>query len=322
MAEQLTRLDRDALGYASCRHLPSQFACHVRSPEAIIATLKKDELKERCKQLGRQATGSLSQMVMAIADALVVRAQPLPHQFVSLNSISAGGDAFRGAGAEAARCWLCGSGVECVSLGNVADFQVGSWPPGDPRRWQFGGSCVIPVLVCQGYGRPADGDSEAQDGAAAARDGEGPAPARRPYRAELPRDVLEMRTRLYRKSSHRLPCKVGDFPTISAVFWGGQWRSLDEALTLCTGEALSDSVIPCPQVAAQPPARVRSVTAAACSARRPRCPADSLRAQEPCLERVCLQVLNWSVPPARPPQRPSWLRCLARMCVASWQHLG
>jgi hypothetical protein len=263
----LEKLDRDVLGYASCRHLPSQFACHTRSPEAIIATLKKEDVKERCRQLGRQPTGSLSQMVMTIADAIIVRAQLLPRQFMSLNNMIAGGDAF-GAPCDATRCWLCGSAVASINLGNVADLQVGSWPPGDPRRWQFGGSCVIPVLVCQGYGKPSQGGdpvwsgADIQNGPAAhASAAEESAPARRPNRPELPPDVLEMRARLYRKSSHRLPCKVGDFPTISAVFWAGRWWSLDEALTLCTGDALRDGVIPCPQ--------------------------------EPCMERVCLQVLNW-----------------------------
>lgn len=51
----LHKMDKDALNYASCRNLPSQFACHQRSPEAIIACLKKDDVKDRCASIAQCA---------------------------------------------------------------------------------------------------------------------------------------------------------------------------------------------------------------------------------------------------------------------------
>lgn len=83
-----------------------------------------------------------------------------------------------------------------------------------------------------------------------------------PSRLALSKDVLEVRVQLYRpKVSHRLSCRVGDFPTISNVFWEGRWRTMDEIMTLCTGGPLPDDIIPCPLEAS--------------------------------IERVCLQLLNW-----------------------------
>jgi hypothetical protein len=264
MPAELTKLDREALGYASCRHLPSQFACHVRSPDAILSTLNKEELKARCCELNVKAAGSLSQMVTAVANAVVARGQPLPKQFVSLNALIGGGGAFtRCADAgdhpeELGPCWLCGARARDVGLQNIADFQVGSWPPGDARRWQFGGSYVIPVLVCQGCSDTPPAPSAPGGDAQADRATEPVAPDRH----TLSKDVLEMRTQLYKpKTSHRLSCRVGDFPTISGVFWGGRWRTLDETMTLCMGEPLPDDIIVCPLEAS--------------------------------IERVCLQLLNW-----------------------------
>ena len=177
-------------------------------------------------------------MVMAVADAIIMRGQSLPRQFVALNlSIDQSRKVDAKQGEALGECWLCGCAATRASLDNIADLQIGSWPPGDPRRWQLGGSCVIPVIVCQGYGKPGSDTADADA-----------SPASRPGRLSLAADALEMRSRLYRKSSHRLPCKVGDFPTISSVFWDGVWRTLDETMTLCTGKILQDAVIPCPQV--------------------------------------------------------------------------
>ena len=254
----------------SCRHLPSQFACHVRSPDAILSTLNKEEIKARCRELGAPSVGSLSQMTTAVADAVVARGQTLPKQFVALNALIVGDNAFRhgvhsgaedhAGGSALGPCWLCGASARSVGLENLADFQVGSWPPGDARRWQFGGSCVIPVAVCQGCsetGAAPDGSV----GATLSKD-DAAAPPAAANRLSLSKDVLELRTRLYRpKTSHRLTCRVGDFPTIASVFWDGCWRTLDETLTLCTGEPLPDAVVACPLEAS--------------------------------IERVCLQLLNW-----------------------------
>jgi hypothetical protein len=238
---ELTKLDHDALNYASCRNLPSQFACHSRSPEAIIASIKKEDIKERLCELGIKPTGSLAQMIKTIAEYIVERAQPAPLQYVSLNNIIASTGALETQQApELFQCWLCGCRAKSISLENIADLQIGSWPPGDPRRWQLGRSFVISVAVCQGYSQ---------------------LPAQRPNRICLDNDVLELQARLYRKSSNRLPCKVGEFPTISGIFWEGRWQTIDEAMTLCTGDRLADAVISCPE--------------------------------EPSIERVCLQVLNW-----------------------------
>ena len=187
------------------------------SPEAIIASIKKEEVQDRCRDLGALTTGSLAQMVKAIADAQVVRAQPLPLQFISLNHMITGSEAFNSTQGPSTRaCWLCGCNGQRVGLENVADFQVGSWPPGDPRRWQLGGSCVIPVAVCEGYCEPVPAAT-----AAPASDCETP-----PNRGTVEDEedaTLELRARLYRKSTRRTPCKVGDFPTVSAIFWKGQW---------------------------------------------------------------------------------------------------
>ena len=290
----LTRLDREVLGYVSCRRLPSQFACHQRSPEAIIASVNKDEVRARCRELGCTASGSLSQMLVAIAKAIIAREgmralefPPFPLQFVSLNhvmSFAAGAAPHPPPGP----CWLCGCSTTCVGLDNIADLQVGSWPPGDARRWQFGQSFVVPVSVCHGYYKAqtaketaageeplaaaataaaaaaildSSSDCDSSTDSLSGRHSEAPAPAAPPHRLAPDCDVLELRKQLYNKASSRLPCKVGDFPTISGVLWEGRWRTLDETMTCCTDKRLPDAVMPCPE--------------------------------QPCIERVCLQLLNW-----------------------------
>lgn len=153
---------------------------------------------------------------------------------------------------------LCGAAAGSIGLHNVADLQIGSWPPGDARRWQFGRSCIISVAVCKGYTQAEKQEESSTAATTPAAYAAAAVPAVQPNRLALADDALALRARLYAKSSHRLPCKVGDFATISGVFWDESWRSMDEAMTLCRGHVLPDAVIPCPM--------------------------------EPSIERVCLQV--------------------------------
>jgi hypothetical protein len=52
-----------------------------------------------------------------------------------------------GEGCARMRCWKCGGDVD-ISAMNLVDLQIGSWPPGDQRRWRLGESWVVPALIC------------------------------------------------------------------------------------------------------------------------------------------------------------------------------
>ncbi|EKX44700.1 hypothetical protein GUITHDRAFT_139624 [Guillardia theta CCMP2712] len=206
------------LAWASSRGLPSQLSCH-RSCEAALSSMKKEELRALCSSLGLNHDGSTAQLILSVVETIVARRVPLPPEYPSLNYVSSL-SAHSVDVLPSLRCWKCGASVEpCVK--NIADFQVGSWPPGDSRRWQNCESVVIPSLICHA-------ECAREELEEAGRRGE---TARPPSNQQ---------------STRRRSCRVGDFATIVGLRWEERWIGLQEILMLERGGSLADGLIDVP----------------------------------------------------------------------------
>eukprot|EP00960_Hanusia_phi_P045466 757261-Hanusia_phi.AAC.1 len=221
---QAQRVGGACMAWASSRGLPSQLACH-KSCEAVLSSLNKQELRSFCSALGLSNEGSTSQMILAAVERLVDRQEPLPPEYVSLNYVSSLSGSCGGE-LPSLRCWKCGASLEpCVK--NIADFQVGSWPPGDSRRWRSCESVVIPSLICHAECARNRGLEEEEGSGEAVRS------------PSLP------------KLQRRRSCRVGEFATIVGLRWEERWMGLQEVLMLQGeggggGAGLDDGLISVP----------------------------------------------------------------------------
>jgi hypothetical protein len=217
-------VDKLALEYVTSDGLPAHFACW-KSCDAVLSVVKKTELQERANQLGFSVNAqSTAQILKSIAAFLIAKGS-VPQHMVSLRLLH---DKTRPP--QELTCWKCGMQLtECPD--GMVDFKVGSWPPGDSRRWRIEDSFVVPVMICTNQkattcsrrSEPSDPPGTDRAGAFS-------------------------------------PCTVGDFRTISHIHWNQQFNSLSNIMRL-NGPGLQDGLIPCPL--------------------------------GPCIERICLQILNW-----------------------------
>ena len=142
----LCKVEKDALRYMFSKHLAVHFQQRTTS-EAVFSSSKKGELQERAKQLKIPTNGSTSQLLRGIAEWLICMppaALSVPPQYVSAAHLQRAGGREDGV----LTCWHCGSRLD-ATVDSMADFQCGSWPPGDPRRWSDDGQFVIPAVFCQ-----------------------------------------------------------------------------------------------------------------------------------------------------------------------------
>jgi hypothetical protein len=208
-------VDRAALEFVTSDGLPAHFACW-KTCDAVLASTNKHALQERAKELTLSTKGQTpAQMLKSIASALIAD-RKVPKHMVSLKLLS------EQAMPQDLKCWKCKS-TSNVCADSLVDFKIGSWPPGDGRRWKVEEAFVVPAVVC------------------------------------ISRKSSSIGNGVYSETLPTL-CNVGEFKTISHVFWNTQFLSIPEVLRL-NGSVLPDGLIDCPA--------------------------------GPCLERVCLQLLNW-----------------------------
>jgi hypothetical protein len=144
MARRLSKIDKDALRYMFSKHLAVHFQQRTTS-ESVFSSTKKVELQERAQQLQIPSNGSTSQLLRGIAERLISQGTlTVPLQYVSAAHLQRTG----GREDSVLSCWLCGSRLD-ANVDSMADFQCGSWPPGDERRWSDDGQFVLPALFCQ-----------------------------------------------------------------------------------------------------------------------------------------------------------------------------
>jgi hypothetical protein len=209
-------VDRLALEYVTSDGLPAHFACW-KTCDVVIGSLKKQDLQERAKELGLSVTSQTpAQLLKAIASALIAD-KKVPKHMVSLILLSE-----KVVPPQELFCWKCRL-PSTICADSLVDFKIGSWPPGDGRRWKVEEAFVVPAVVCINRKLPSSTNGGYSD-------------------------LLST------------PCQVGEFKTISHVFWKSQFLSIPDAMQL-NGPALPDGLIDCPV--------------------------------GPCLERICLQLLNW-----------------------------
>ena len=110
----------------------------------LTRTHLQGNLVARAIELGiPPGPGSTPAMLLkSIGLTLASRGMVPPHMKAMRLAGNEGGE-----GCVMMRCWRCGGDVD-ISATNLVDLQIGSWPPGDQRRWRLGESWVVPALIC------------------------------------------------------------------------------------------------------------------------------------------------------------------------------
>ena len=209
-------VDRLALEFVTSDGLPAHFACW-KTCDTVLASTNRQALQERAKELNLSTAGQTpAKMLKAIASALIAD-RKVPKHMVSLTLLSE-----KVVPQQELVCWQCKS-PSTVCADSLVDFKIGSWPPGDGRRWKVDEAFVVPAVVCISQKQPVRSNG------------------------------------VYSEPLSTL-CNVGEYKTISHVFWNTQFLSIPDVMRL-NGSDLPDGLIDCPA--------------------------------GPCLERICLQLLNW-----------------------------